>query len=57
MAGRIWSAVVATGLAMTVSGLLHLAVNWFPFQIHNAHWKFLVAGATIVGGAIAWAEK
>ena len=48
-ATQVWNILIATGLAMTISGVLHLAVGWYPLRIHNAHWKFMTAGATIDG--------
>ena len=46
---QVWNIFVVMGLAMTVSGALHLAVGWLPLQLQNAHWKFLISGATIDG--------
>ena len=53
---QVWNILIATGLAMTISGLLHLAVSWFPLRINNAHWKFLVSGATIDGFPVVTAS-
>jgi hypothetical protein len=52
---QVWNILVATGLAMTVTGVLHLGITPLPVRIHNAHWKFMTAGATIDGFTIVTA--
>ena len=52
---QVWNIFVATGLAMAVTGVLHLGITPLPLKIYNAHWKFMTAGATIDGFIIVTA--